>query len=75
MSFRLLTLCLGAVLWTAAAPAHAAERERNAWPIRVNQVDADGGTLSWQGVGPLFFSRPLPEGGRVHGFRPFWVAR
>ena len=76
MSFRKLSLCLGAALLAAgAAPAHEAERERNAWPIRVDQRDADGRPLAWQGAGPLFFSRPLAEGGRVHGFRPFWVAR
>jgi hypothetical protein len=75
MSFFKLPLCLGAAVLACVAPAHGSERESNAWPFRVDQLDADGHTTAWQGVGPLFFSRPLAEGGRVHGFRPFWVAR
>ena len=75
MSFFKLTLCLGAAVLACVTPAHGAERESNAWPFRVDQLDADGHATAWQGMGPLFFSRPLAEGGRVHGFRPFWVAR
>jgi hypothetical protein len=75
MSFRKLTLCLGAAILACAIPAHGAERERNAWPFRVDQLDAAGNPAAWQGIGPLFFSRPLPEGGRAFGLRPLWVAR
>lgn len=75
MSSRKFSVYLGVALLALAAPTHGAERERNAWPIRVTQLDLDGKPLAWQGAGPLFFSRPLSDGGRVHGFRPFWVAR
>jgi hypothetical protein len=76
MTFRTFLLCLGATLLVAGAvPAHGAERESNAWPSRVTQLDSEGQPMAWQGAGPLFFSRPLAGGGRVHGFRPFWVAR
>jgi hypothetical protein len=57
----------------AAAESHAPEREQNTWPVVVRQTDAARRTVSWNGAGPFLFSQPAVDGGRVGGFRPFWV--
>lgn len=65
--------CLG--FFTAALGAHAAmpERERNAWPVVVRQVNDAGRVESWAGAGPFLFQKPEADGGTASGFRPFWV--
>jgi len=72
------TLGLIALLGLAGSlglPAGAAER--NFWPFKVEQTATDnagnGVVESWQGGGPLFFGRLLPEGGSAGGFRPFYI--
>ncbi len=49
--------------------------ESNAWPVRVAQQDREGEVASWEGLGPLFFGQTTPDGGRLSGFRPFYVER
>ena len=49
------------------------EREQNAWPVVVRQLDNAGQTERTQGAGPLIFRQTDREGGTVRGFRPFWV--
>lgn len=67
---RLLALlgCLAAF----ALPGGAVE-ESNVWPVRVAQHDNDGKVTAWNSLGPLFFSHPTPDGGKVVGFRPVYV--
>jgi hypothetical protein len=67
--FALLTL----LLFTAIAPADSQERERNFWPVVVQQLDDDGEVRSWSAAGPLLFARETPDGGRTRGVRPLWV--
>lgn len=50
-----------------------AAREYNAWPIIVRPTDPVERTKQWTGAGPFLFLKPDAEGGRVGGFRPFWV--
>lgn len=57
----------------AALFAHAGAEERNGWPAQVAQVNEAGQTTSWEGGGPLFFSKPASDEGTVGGFRPFFV--
>ncbi len=59
--------CLAA-LWACAAA-----EERNAWPVRVEQLDVAGHATSWEAAGPLIFRKPAPEGGTTKGFRPFYL--
>lgn len=81
MNRRRLTACLSLCAWALAllplgpgsAVARAQGGENNLWPVRVEQVDARGRVLSWQGAGPLAFSRGWPDGREVGGFRPFWL--
>src|SRR5712675_1537438 len=69
-------LRLTAMLGFAAAMLHpdarAEERERNAWPVVVRQMGANGQTEAWNGAGPFLFRQPV-QGGTASGFRPFWV--
>jgi len=57
------------------AGAKAQERERNTWPLKVEQTDAAGRSEGWTAGGPFVFKRPSPttEGDTMSGFRPFWV--
>ena len=69
---RSLLACLGlAAGWLAPARAE----ERNAWPLTVEQRDAAGQTVSTTALGPLFFEKNLPDGGRARGLRPFYLER
>ena len=74
-TLRLIAL-LG-LTWLPGLPAGAAER--NFWPFKVEQTATDnagsGAVTAWQGGGPLFFGRLLPEGGSAGGFRPFYVCQ
>ncbi len=74
MLLRYFSACLGltAVL---VATARAEEREQNAWPVRVAQVDAAGTVQSWQGAGPLLFRQPLEGGVTAEGFRPIYLRK
>ncbi len=74
MSLRQLFACIGLTAGLAQ-PIGAAEREHNAWPVSVTQVDAQGATQSWEGAGPLLFKQPLDEGRTATGFRPFYVRK
>ena len=67
-----ITALLG--LLVGAVCVHAIP-EVNTWPGPVSQLDAEGNAISWNGLGPFLFSKPDPEGGTVHGFRPFYVER
>ena len=71
MNILRLTLLLGLA---AALAARADTGERNAWPVRVAEIRADGQTESWQSLGPLLFEKPADDGGSIAGFRPFYVA-
>jgi hypothetical protein len=72
MNRRHLLACLGlAAAWLAPLRAE----ERNAWPGPVRQLNAAGEVISTTVVGPLFFSKQLPEGGHASGFRPFYIER
>lgn len=65
-----------ACAFTAAVPAALAQGDEiNTWPIRVAQADANGSVTSWQGVGPLLFAQPLPNGGSAHGIRPLYLKK
>jgi len=68
----LLLACLGlAAGWFAPARAE----ERNLWPLTVQQLDRAGRVVSTNALGPLFFAKSTPEGGRSIGFRPFYLER
>jgi hypothetical protein len=73
MTFRRLFAWLGLATAALAPPARA--EERNFWPIVVQQVNPAGEVESWGAMGPLFFSHPAAEGGRVSGFRPIYIRR
>lgn len=66
-------LRLPALLGLLAAGTACAIAEENAWPVRVAQLDAQGEVVSWQAAGPLAFSKPSAEPGRVKGFRPLFA--
>lgn len=74
-----LTVCIGTlavafgVLGSMAAGAEPTELERNAWPVAVERTNAKGTETQWAGAGPLAFGQATVDGGRVGGFRPFWV--
>ncbi len=53
--------------------ARAGAEERNAWPVKVDQLDVAGHVASWEAVGPLIFKKPAPESGTIKGVRPFYV--
>jgi hypothetical protein len=72
MSLPRSLVCFG-LLVGMAAPVQAATTERNRWPVRVSQLNAAGEVESWQGLGPLLFKKPAPEGGTSVGFRPFYL--
>jgi hypothetical protein len=55
--------------------ARARGGEQNDWPGPVTRTDAAGRLESRNILGPLIFQEPSPEGGRVAGFRPFYVRR
>jgi len=74
MSLRQLFAWLGLTAGLAQA-VPAAEQERNAWPVSVTEVNDQGVTQSWQGVGPLLFRQPLDEGRTATGFRPIYVEK
>ena len=65
----------GLALAVCCCATSAAQEESNFWPGPVARFRADGSTESWTALGPLFFSEPSPAGGRVAGFRPFYVER
>lgn len=58
------------VALVAAAPLCA--RERNGWPLWVEQEAPDGSFRSGEYLGPLFFSRINPDGSASNGFRPLF---
>ncbi|HVS53207.1 MAG TPA: hypothetical protein VHD62_12700 [Opitutaceae bacterium] len=63
----------GRVLAGESPRASTAERERNGWPFVVARTDAENRRESWSAAGPFLFDQPTVDGGRVGGFRPFWV--
>lgn len=65
--------CLGFAAAALAARAAVPERERNAWPVVVQRLDAGGQVESWSGAGPFLFRKPTTDGGTAQGFRPFWA--
>lgn len=67
MSFRRLMAGFG---WAAALASAAVAQERNAWPFWVS-VNA-GAHPTWNAVGPLLYSEPVPDGGQVSGLRPLY---
>lgn len=68
---RLVAAALGVLVAGAQAAPLPTEVERNGWPVFVRTTD--GPEPQWTGAGPFLFERPAPEGGRLSGFRPFWV--
>ncbi|MEO5961546.1 MAG: hypothetical protein ABIR80_20740, partial [Opitutaceae bacterium] len=74
-NFLRLVVVAGFVAATCGIPVWAQERERNAWPVRVERLDTAGRVESWHAAGPLIFKQPAPEGETASGFRPFWVQR
>ena len=69
---RFLLVCLGLAAG-GLVPARA--EERNAWPFAVQQRSPAGQITSTTALGPLFFEKNLPDGGRSRGFRPFYLER
>jgi hypothetical protein len=68
--FTILIVLSGFLAVASAAVA----RERNFWPLFVQQIDESSGQVeSWTAAGPFLFSRPGAEGEKVSGLRPFWV--
>ncbi len=65
--FLVLSGCAAVLL------ARADAGERNAWPLWVTQTDANGQTVSWEAIGPLFYGKP--EAPDIHwtGLRPLYV--
>ncbi|PTX91522.1 hypothetical protein [Opitutus sp. ER46] len=62
---------LVAPLW---GQAPGAERERNNWPIIVQQTDDSGQARQWTSVGPLLYGQTAPDGsGSAGGLRPVWI--
>lgn len=59
--------------FTAALAVRAGTEESNVWPVRVAELTADGQVESWRSLGPLLFEKPAPTGGKVAGFRPFYI--
>ena len=57
----------------ALAGGARADTEINLWPGPVSRLDASGNEVSRETLGPLFFSKPLADGGVSSGFRPFVV--
>ena len=73
MTLKGITVCMG---FSAAVIASAAlGSEQNEWPGPVTRTDMAGHVESRDTLGPLIFQEPTPEGGRVAGFRPFYVHR
>jgi hypothetical protein len=70
MKFLRILAVIGCLI---AHSALAGGMERNAWPVKVDQLDAAGHIISWESVGPLVFNQPGTEGGRVGGVRPLYV--
>ena len=64
--------CLGLIAG-GLVPIRAGER--NAWPLAVQQFTAAGQNTSTTALGPLFFEKTQPDGGRATGFRPFYLER
>ena len=62
-------LVFAALLAAVLAPA----KERNGWPLFVQQVRADGTVESGEYLGPLLFTKTDPDGTRLNGFRPFYL--
>ncbi|MBL9202897.1 MAG: hypothetical protein JNL39_20470 [Opitutaceae bacterium] len=74
--FRLRALALlGLAAAAGAARAQPADRETNRWPVSVRLTGGPDTAESWTGAGPFLFRQPArePDGGKAHGFRPFWV--
>ena len=65
-----ITVCLGLAVFVLG---RAAAAESNYWPVRVAEKAPDGSVESWTELGPIIFNEPSPAGGRVAGFRPFFV--
>lgn len=62
------------LLLAAGLTASAQTSERNVWPFWVGQEEpASGQVASSQTLGPLFFQRQLPAGGRQEGLRPLYL--
>ncbi len=72
----MLNLCLLACLGFAAGwVALGRAEERNVWPVRVEQTNATGGVTATAWAGPFAVEKSQPEGGKVAGFRPFYLQR
>lgn len=71
MTLKGIAVCIGLSAAAFAAGAHGTEQ--NDWPGPVTLTDAAGHMESRDALGPLIFQEPSPEGGRVAGFRPFFV--
>ncbi len=75
MNFRSLT---AALLWAVAlVPTGRTDvHERNYWPLRVVQVDAQGKPTAETGLGPLAFERrPAGNAPGTGGLRPLYVEK
>jgi hypothetical protein len=71
----LVAAALGVLIWSATTGWGAPEAEHNAWPVVVQQQVPSTTASEWTGAGPFLFGKPAEDGGRVSGFRPFWVQR
>lgn len=58
------------MLFLGGAAVCGRAAETNFWPLKVTQTGTED---NWTGAGPFLFSQPMPQGGRVHGFRPFYI--
>jgi hypothetical protein len=63
------------VLAAAVGGAGARADEFNAWPVKVVRTDPSAPIPDRSGLGPFLFSHATAEGGRVGGFRPFYVRK
>lgn len=61
---------IGVWLLLAGAVACGRAEETNFWPLKVTET---GTADDWTAAGPFLFSEPTAQGGRIFGFRPFYV--
>lgn len=89
----LLTRLIAVLGCAAACGVPARANEKNVWPLWVGQTQTNATTdektaeetvVSWNALGPLFFSQPAQPGAapsrhdravRVSGFRPFYIQK
>jgi len=72
MNHLRVLVCLGLI---AGGLVRTRAEERNAWPLAVQRINTAGQSPSTTALGPLFFEKTLPDGGRATGFRPFFLER